>query len=156
MVLKFFAAGVFLVGVAIAAGVSGATFYFWPTFLADEAVVVSPKTIEALASLRAERKFLVDQSSFYFGAPNEAIRSSAQRSVDDLLDVLLVELPKHPQRSMVLAKFKDAMASFSLAESEEKDQFLVYLQRIMKVLGMPGSGELLNVWRYGFPYGWFI
>lgn len=57
---------------------------------------------------------------------------------------------------MVLAKFKRAMASFSVSESEERDQFLVYLQRIMDVLGMRSSGELLNVWRYGFPYGWFF
>lgn len=97
-----------------------------------------------------------DQSNFYFGAPNEAVRLSAQRSVDVLLDALVLELPKNPKRSMVLVKFKTAMESFSVSESEERDQFLFYLQRIMKVLGMQSSGELMNVWRYGFPYGWFF
>jgi hypothetical protein len=145
-----------MIAVVIGAGVTGVTFYLWPTFIADEALVVSPKTIEVLTSLRAEKKFVVDQSNFYFGAPNEAVRLSAQRSVDSALDSLIVELPKHPKRSVVLAKFKDAMESFSISESEERDQFLVYLQRIMKVLGMQSSGELLNVWRYGFPYGWFF
>ena len=128
----------------------------FPPIIADEALVVSPKTIEALASLRAEKKFVVDKSNFYFGAPNEAVRLSAQRAVDSALDTLIVELPKQPKRSVVLAKFKDAMNSFSISESEERDQFLVYLQRIMKVLGMQSSGELLNVWRYGFPYGLFF
>ncbi|MBA5607728.1 DUF4844 domain-containing protein [Duganella sp. FT3S] len=140
----------------VVAGVSGLTFYLWPTFVGDELLVVSPQTMLALTRLRAEPKFVPDPSSFYPGAPNENMRLSAQRSVDGLLDALCADLPKHPKRSLVLAKFKEAMASFSTAESEERDQFLVYLQRIMKALGMQSSGELLNVWRYGFPYGWFI
>jgi hypothetical protein len=30
------------------------------------------------------------------------------------------------------------------------------LSRVMTIVGVADSGELLNVWRYGFPYGWLI
>jgi hypothetical protein len=154
--LKIIAAFVGALVLVISAGVSGLSFYLWPTSVGDEALVVTPEAIRALTSLRAEKKFVMDKSNFYFGAPNEVMRVAAQGSVDGLLDSLLVELPKNPKRSVVLAEFKSAMKSFSISDSEERDQFLVYLQHIMKTLGVKSSGELLNVWRYGFPYGWFF
>lgn len=155
-ILKLIFAFVSVMTLVIAVGVTGLSFYLWPTSLGDGAITVTPQTLVELTRLREERKFVVDQSNLYFGAPNEAVRLSAQRSVDVLLDSLVLELPKNPKRSMVLAKFKTAMETFSVSESEERNQFLVYLQRIMKVLNMQSSGELMNVWRYGFPYGWFF
>jgi hypothetical protein len=155
-ILKIIFAFVSVIALVIVIGVTGLSFYLWPTSFGDGAITVTPQTMEQLTRLRGERKFVVDQSNLYFGAPNEAVRLSAQRSVDVLLDSLILELPNNPKRSMVLAKFKTAMESFSVSESEERDQFLVYLQRIMKVLGIQSSGELMNVWRYGFPYGWFF
>lgn len=155
-ILKIILAFVSVIALVIAVGVTGLSFYLWPTSVGDGAITVTSQTMEELTRLRGERKFMVDQSTLYFGASNEAVRLTAQRSVDALLDSLVLELPKNPKRSMVLAKFKTAMESFPISESEERDQFLVYLQRIMKVLGMQSSGELMNVWRYGFPYGWFF
>lgn len=155
-ILKLIFAFVSVMTLVITVGVTGLSFYLWPTSLGDGAITVTPETLEELTRLRGERKFVVDHPSLYFGAPNEAVRLSAQRSVDVLLDSLILELPKNPKRSMVLAKFKNAMETFSVSESEERDQFLVYLQRIMKILSMQSSGELTNVWRYGFPYGWFF
>jgi len=155
-ILKIIFAFVSVIALVIAVGVTGLSFYLWPTFVGDGVIAVTPQTMEELTRLRGERKFVADQSNLYFGAPNEAVRLTAQQSVDVLLDTLLLELPKNPKRSMVLAEFKTAMKLFSVAESEERDQFLVYLQRIMRVLGMQSSGELMNVWRYGFPYGWFF
>ena len=36
------------------------------------------------------------------------------------------------------------------------DQTLYYFTEAMRIVGMQGSNELLNVWRYGFPYGWVL
>jgi hypothetical protein len=155
-ILKIIFAFVSVIALVIAVGVTGLSFYLWPTSVGDGVIAVTPQAMEELTRLRGERKFVADQSNLYFGAPSEAVRLTAQQSVDGLLDSLLLELPKNPKRSVVLAEFKTAMKSFSVSESEERDQFLVYLQRIMKVLGMQSSGELMNVWRYGFPYGWFF
>ncbi|MBI3713706.1 MAG: DUF4844 domain-containing protein [Burkholderiales bacterium] len=68
----------------------------------------------------------------------------------------LVQLPATPRRSVVLAEFKTALTRFESHDSEEQEQYLNYLQRIMSILGIADSGELFNVWRYGFPYGWMI
>jgi hypothetical protein len=46
------------------------------------------------------------------------------------------------------------LAGFDTPESEERDQLLVYLTRVMTICGVENSSELFNVWRYGFPYGW--
>jgi hypothetical protein len=56
----------------------------------------------------------------------------------------------------VLREFKTALASVDSGESEERDQLLMYLTKIMQIVGIDNSGELLNVWRYGFPYGWVL
>lgn len=140
----------------VVACVSGATFYLWPTSLADHKLDVTSQTLNQLAAFKAERKFTEDKVNFYFGAPTEADRASAQAAVDAVISRLQAELPANPRRSVVLGIFKQAQASFVTVESEERDQFLVYLVRIMGILGVTSSGELLNVWRYGFPYGWFL
>lgn len=136
------------------AGVSGFTFYVWPTFLGDKVLDISPVVLSQLNSLKVERKFEFDKSSLYFGAPNELARASAQAAVDSVIVSLMQELPRSPQRAVVLGVFKEALAEFKTLESEERDQFLVYLERIMSIVGVKDSGELFNVWRYGFPYGW--
>jgi hypothetical protein len=48
------------------------------------------------------------------------------------------------------------LAKFDTPESEERDQVLAYLTKVMEICGVRGSAELFNVWRYGFPYGWFF
>lgn len=146
-----------LVGaLVVAAGVSGVTFFVWPTGVADRSLAVTPKVLDALRTLKTERKFVEDISHFYPGARNEDVRARSQAAVDAVIDSLIHELPSNPHRSLVLKTFKRALSEFSSTESEEGDQFLAYLQRIMSIVGIAGSGELFNVWRYGFPYGWIM
>lgn len=152
--LKTLAVITIVVILPFVAGISGFTFHAWPTSLGDHGLSVTPSTLKQLAALRAERKFEADKTTFYFGAPNEQARAAAQAEVDAVIDSLIQELPSSPRRSLVLATFKAALAKFDTPESEERDQFLVYLQRIMAIVGIKNSGGLFNVWRYGFPYGW--
>ena len=51
---------------------------------------------------------------------------------------------------------KTTLANVDTSESEERDQVLVYLSKVMEICGVESSAELFNVWRYGFPYGWLI
>jgi hypothetical protein len=152
--IKFIATLILSAAVLLAAGLSGLTFYMWPTHFGDHALVVNSQILAELSTLQAERKFVEDKKHFYFGAPNEEARATAQNAVDALIAKLLRELPSNPKRSIALAHFKLALSSFDTPESEERDQFLVYLQRISLIVGIHDSGELFNVWRYGFPYGW--
>jgi hypothetical protein len=145
----------FIVAILIA-GVTGLSFYVWPTDISDKKLEITPAVLEQLSKLQAERKFDADLTSFYPGAPSEASRAVAQAAVDELISSLRTELPARPQRSTVLRRFKIALVRFDDSESEERDQFLVYLNRTMQIVGISDSGELLNVWRHGFPYGWLL
>lgn len=133
---------------------SGALFAIWPTGFGDLALNITPQTLEQLRALRAERKFAEDMAHFYPGAPNEAVRSTAQSGIDHVVDELLAGLPERPRRSFVLARIKSCLPLYRPMDSEEQDQALRYFERIMSVTGVQSSGELLNVWRYGLPLGW--
>jgi len=47
------------------------------------------------------------------------------------------------------------MAAVEL-DTEDQERLGRYMNQIMDSLSIAGSNELLNVWRLGFPYGWFI
>ncbi len=127
----------------------------WPTNFADHSLNITPEVIDELNKLALERKFDADKLHSYPGAPNEVVRLEAQEAIDSIIRSLIAELPANPRRKVVLRTFKFALSGLELADSEESDQLLTYLERVMTVVGVAGSGELLNVWRYGFPYGWF-
>lgn len=112
--------------------------------------------MERLRSLQLEHKFGPDSSTFYPGAASEEQRMVAQASVDAAIQSLITELPMRPQRSTVLRALKVTLANFNTSESEERDQILSYLTKLMNICGVESSSELFNVWRYGFPYGWFF
>lgn len=138
------------------AGLSSVSFQVWPTGLNDYTLTVTPALLHRLHSLQSERKFDPDSVTFYPGAVNEGDRRKAQEAVDSAIEVLIKELPEHPRRSMVLRTMKVTLSRFDTPDSEDRDQMLVYLTRVMEVCGVNSSGELFNVWRYGFPYGWFL
>lgn len=136
------------------AGVTGLLFIIWPTSPGDHALNITPVSLASLNELQFERKFVEDFPNHYPGAPNESVRAIAQLAVDRLLGELTAELPDNPRRSFVLAKMKAGLVNFQPTDSEERDQLLRYLERILSATGIKNSGELFNVWRYGFPYGW--
>ncbi len=156
MFFKIFVSAVLLVITIVLAGTYGLTFYVWPTGIHDEKLAITPEVTQRLRSLQLEHKFGPDASTFYSGAATEAQRAVAQAAVDSAIQQLIAELPKRPQRSTVLRALKATLAEFDTSESEERDQILSYLTKVMYICGVENSSELFNVWRYGFPYGWFF
>lgn len=154
--LKMLALIVAAVAVFVVAGLSGVSFYFWPTGFNDYKLSTTPDVIQRLRTLQSERKFGPDGVTFYPGAADEGKRLTAQAAVDSTIQSLIAELPVRPQRSTVLRTMKATLAHFDSSESEERDQVLVYLTTVMQICGVESSAELFNVWRYGFPYGWFF
>jgi hypothetical protein len=153
--MKLLAIFIAVIAGIVWAGVSGAAFTVWPTGLGDHRLKVTPAMLAQLTALKHERKYEPD-SIFYSGALNEAQRALAQRATDQAIEAVIDDLPVHPSRAAVLGHLKLALASFPIAESEERDRLLFYLGRVLDVCGIDSSGELFNVWRYGFPYGWFL
>lgn len=156
MFKKVFITIVIAVAALIAGGLSGLSFYLWPTGFNDHQLAITPAVIQRLQSLQAERKFELDTTTFYPGARNEEQRRVAQAAVDGTLQALIAELPGRPQRSTVLSAMKRSLADFNSVESEERDQLLAYFGKVLDICGIQTSAELFNVWRYGFPYGWLI
>lgn len=156
MLFKALASIVTVFVLILIAGLSGLSFRVWPTGFNDYKLTVTPEVLQRLRSLQSERKFGPDSATFYPGAVNESERLRAQEAVDSTIQVLIAELPAHPQRSTVLRAMKVALAKFEPPESEERDQVLAYLAKVMEICGVHSSAELFNVWRYGFPYGWFF
>jgi hypothetical protein len=156
LLFKAFAGIVIVFVLILIAGLSGFSFQVWPTGFNDYKLTVTPEVLQHLRSLQSERKFGPDSVTFYPGAVTESERVKAQEAVDSTIQVLIAELPQHPQRSTVLRAMKATLANFDTSESEERDQVLAYLTRVMEICDVDSSAELFNVWRYGFPYGWFF
>jgi hypothetical protein len=156
LLFKAFASIVIVFVLILIAGLSGLSFRVWPTGFNDYKLTVTPEVLQHLCSLQSERKFGPDSATFYPGAVNESERLKAQEVVDSTIRVLIAELPQHPQRSTVLRAMKATLAKYDTPESEERDQVLAYLTKVMGICGVGSSAELFNVWRYGFPYGWFF
>ncbi len=156
MIFRILAGIAAALALIIFAGVSGLSFQLWPTGVGDQTLRITPQLIAQLHTLKSENKFYPDPGSFYPGAPDEVRRAAAQTAVDGAIQSLLTELPRKPQRSTMLGIFKHTLANLTPMQSEERDQILVYLTRAMDICGVENSGELFNVWRYGFPYGWLI
>jgi hypothetical protein len=139
---------------AIVSGLTGITFRLWPVWINDYRLQITPDILKQLQALRVEKKFLPDLKRLYPGAPDETIRAEAQAIIDATIDRLILDLPSNPRRSTVLKALKRMLPSFERMDSEERDQASLYCKQIMQITGVNSSGELLNVWRYGFPFGW--
>jgi hypothetical protein len=146
----------FAVTIVIVSFLTGISFRLWPTWVSDYHLEITPEVLEKLRTLRLEKKFLSDQGRFYPGAPDEADRAEAQAIIDAMISRLILDLSSNPQRSTVLRAFKSMLPAFDRMDSEEREQAGWYCERIMQITGVSSSGELLNVWRYRFPVGWFI
>jgi hypothetical protein len=149
--LALIISSVFLVGI----GLSGLLFRLWPTAWPDAELSVSPSQIERLNALRREPKFMPDTKLFYPGARNEDIRLALEEILNAEIEYIAQGVPKTPRKSFVLGTFKQVLAHADRIDSEEKDRLLAYFNQIMEILNIHSSNEVLNVWRYGFPYGWF-
>lgn len=116
--------------------------------MADQGLNITPQTLTALAALRDEAKF--HAHDFYPGAPTEADRLDAERTVKEMLDRIAAGLPKWPSKTFVLSEFQAMLDGFDSPETEEREEICGYCQRVMSVLGIERSDGLLNRWLYGF------
>lgn len=155
MVLKLILAAVVSIVLFVAAGLSGLLFRLWPTGWPDAELSMSPAQVERLVALHKEPKFLPDTKLLYPGAPNEATRVALEEILNGVIEHITQGVQVTPRKSFVLSAFKQVLARADRLDSDEKDRLLMYLNEIMEILGIQSSNELLNVWRYGLPYGWF-
>ena len=135
-----------------AACLTGVLFYLWPTGANDHSLVLHPHTFARLEGLRLERKFYADPQTMYQGAPNEMVRAEAQRAVDAIIASVELSISEQPRRSALLGALKRELPRLDGLGPHEKDEALHYVERMVATIGVAGTDELLNVWRYGVPF----
>ena len=145
-----------LAGALFVAGLTGLLFSVWPTSWPDQPLQITASELAVLRHLREEPKFYANQRLFYPGAPNEAMRVSCEVLVNHLLSDLIDNLPAEPRKARVLSAFKATLSVAERLDSEDQDRIASYLEETLGILNIKSSNELINVWRYGFPYGWFV
>ena len=116
----------------------------------DHPLQLTPDRIASLNALRVAPKFTPDAARLYSGAPSESVRAECEARLNQLIDLLLGELPSNPRKEAALAAFRSALSQFETADSEERERVCSYLEQIMDILGIESSDGLLNTWRYGF------
>ncbi|WP_432455743.1 DUF4844 domain-containing protein [Agarivorans sp. QJM3NY_29] len=155
VVIYFFISIVLFIALTITGAVTGAFFYIWPTSIPDQELIVTKDTLAELEHFRIKYKFGEEQKYDYPGAVDEASRLQLEQIVNILSKTLEVGLLTNPNKSFVLLSFKKFLKHCSEFDSEDQDMILNYMEEIMVILKIDSSNELLNVWRYGLPFGWF-
>src|SRR5438046_3860297 len=84
----------------------------------DQPLIVTPEILHRLSVLRSEPKF--NEENLYPGAPAEEIRLKAERAVNAMLDRLVSDLRRSPQKSYVLSEFLDMLRAFEHEDTEER------------------------------------
>jgi hypothetical protein len=101
----------------------------------------------ALNVFIAKKKFV--EKGLYSGATNETDRLLFETRVNQLA-VKLLKLPQsETTKAAVLGLFRLTMSEFELADTEDREHFLEYLEELMEIFEIESSDGLLNTWRYG-------
>jgi hypothetical protein len=136
--------------------ISGFLFKAWPTTYNDHVINVTPNMIKNLNNLKDVSKFQCNPDKFYFFEPDEAARLDYEKNINKVIDSVSAELSVTPKKSAILKLFKSSLVKLDNWDSEDKDMALHYYEDMMLILEIDDSNELLNVWRYGVPIGWFV
>ena len=111
--------------------------------LPDQQLTLTDATMAKLNDLRARAKYV------NFAPSMPAERLLAETQINSLIDLLRSQVHATPSKRFVLSEFSKTMAQFPGFDTEDREQFLDYLQEIMTVVGIESSDGLLNGWMYG-------
>lgn len=105
---------------------------------------------EALLSFKSQRKFVEDLSELYPGAPDEQTRVQAENIINAAVDNLMVSEENNLSEKEFWDILEIAALQLKTMDSEEMDQGLFYMEKLMDIYGIESSDGRLNEWRYGF------
>ncbi len=104
---------------------------------------------EALVNLKSQKKFVENLSELYPGAPDEQTRVEAESIINNVIDELLASKDNRLSEQEFWNVLKFAAIKLESMDSEEMDQGLYYMEKIMDIYGIESSAGKLNEWRYG-------
>lgn len=100
---------------------------------------IDASVLAALQALRMETKF-ADLPGY--DTADEQARCSQR--IDDLLDLLIGGIRQNPRKSWVLEQFVPTLAGACAEDTEARERFGPYLERILDILGIESSDGMLN------------
>ncbi|HEV2008575.1 MAG TPA: DUF4844 domain-containing protein [Burkholderiales bacterium] len=109
--------------------------------MADHSLSITSDTAEQLRRLRAESKF-IDLPGVNTGAE----RARLESSLKELVDRLLAGISANPRKAWILAQFKRTLEQATNEDTEARERFGVYLERIMDIFGIQSSDGLLSTY----------
>lgn len=102
---------------------------------------------QALDRFIEKKKFV--KEPFYLVDLDEADRLQYESWVNQLARSLRKLPPSRQTKSVVLGMFKPVMKKFDIAEYEDQERFLGYLEELMEIFGIKSSDGLLSTWYHG-------
>jgi hypothetical protein len=129
----------------IAIGLAWATFFALTRFPSEQKLVITPDTITALVSLRADQKFT--------DLPGYSIEKEQQRNsitINAFLDRLIAGVEQQPSKKWVLNELEIAVEQFHLEDTEARERCIVYVEKTLQIL------KIQSVDRYFYKYFIFI
>ncbi len=119
----------------------------------EESIGMLPKGNDIkteLLKLRSEKKFVEDMKELYPGAPDEQTRVAAEIIINATIDNLINYSNKELTEAEFWKILKHSATQFSIMDSEEMEQGLYYMEKIMDIYKIESSNGRFNEWRYGF------
>ncbi|MDT7526981.1 DUF4844 domain-containing protein [Pseudidiomarina sp. GXY010] len=105
---------------------------------------------EALLNFKSQKKFVEDLGELYPGAPDEQTRIQAENIINAVIDKLIIEKDNNLSEKEFWSILKMAALQLETMDSEEMDQGLFYMEKLMDIYSIESSDGRLNEWRYGF------
>lgn len=102
---------------------------------------------QALDRFIATKKFV--KEPFYLVDLDEVDRLQYEAWVNRLARSLRQLPPSRQTKPVVLGMFRPVMKKFDVAEYEDQQRFLGYLDELMDIFGIESSDGLLSTWYYG-------
>ena len=104
---------------------------YYKAYVHDEPLSISANTMDQLRQLRGEPKFT--------DLPGENTRQERERNennLNELLDRLLAGAPSHPSKRWVILQMEPTVERMYLEDTEARERFIDYLERINRVVGI--------------------
>jgi hypothetical protein len=105
----------------------------------DDQIVIGDSHAASLRELRSQKKFL-DLP----GTNTEQEQKRLSEVLDRLLDRLLAEIKTNKSKAWVLDQFEAALIAVQYEDTEARERFGGYLEKIMDILEIQSSDGLLN------------
>ena len=104
----------------------------------------------ALQNFKSQEKFVEDLRELYPGAPDEQTRILAEDIINTVVDELIIATDNNLSEKEFWGILKTAALQLETMDSEEMDQGLMYMEKLMDIYKIESSDGRLNEWRYGF------